>query len=395
MKSPFTRFRTSVSLSCLVALAALTGPAQAFEPSGNEIADSFLTLLEAEEGTVESYANVSESGDVVTIDQIVLKDDDEDDIQVTLAMTEMTGAQKLDNGRLKLDALKISDLSMRAKDGALDIETFSATNLVLPSPEELAGDDDTAPLPPSYGVLEITGTKITDEDGNEATAKRISVSIDEMDGDLPTASTFSVEELILDTDTLDDDGKKALTDLGYETLNLSVKGQGRWDPDAATVDVSNLEISGVDAATFRLSFQLGGVTREVIEKLDDAQGNPEQALSLLQGVSVGAITLHLDNDSLVERALDMQAKEAGTDRAGMVAQLEAGLPLMLGILQNPAFQKEVSTSVTTFLKAPDTLTVKAAPAAPVPVAQLMGTVMLAPQTLPQVLGVSISANGAE
>ncbi|MEP2435261.1 MAG: hypothetical protein ABJH93_00005, partial [Roseibium sp.] len=73
-------------------------------------------------------------------------------------------------------------------------------------------------------------------------------------------------------------------------------------------------------------------------------------------------------------------------------QLEGGLPMMLSMHQNPEFQTKVSAALGSFLKRPESLKVTASPSAPVPVAQLMGTVMMAPHTLPQVLGIDIAAN---
>ncbi len=46
------------------------------------------------------------------------------------------------------------------------------------------------------------------------------------------------------------------------------------------------------------------------------------------------------------------------------------------------------------LSNPKSLEMAAKPAAPVPFAQLVGTVMMAPQTLPNVLAVEVAANEA-
>ncbi|MDN3718944.1 hypothetical protein QW131_06305 [Roseibium salinum] len=48
--------RLASGLTAAVSLFALQlSPALAFEPSGNDVADAFLTILDSDQGTVESY----------------------------------------------------------------------------------------------------------------------------------------------------------------------------------------------------------------------------------------------------------------------------------------------------------------------------------------------------
>ncbi|WP_417684046.1 hypothetical protein [Roseibium sp.] len=382
----------SASAAALLLGCTSLGAAHAYEPTGNAIADAFLELLEAEEGTIESYGSVEGSDRSATIEDIRLVQDEGEQVTVTLQKTELSEAQKLANGRLQVGAFSIEGLTLDGDDGSLAIERFSANDLILPSPEEASSKHENGPIAPSYRDLEILNTEVSDETGNAARVERIFVAIDAMDGDLPTASRFALENVVIDADAVDSETRKSLSDLGYESVTLSITGAANWDPTAETAVVDDVRISGPEIGTLQMSLRLGGLSRSVIAELNKNQDDPESALALLQGVTVEAISIRLDNDSLVERVLDMQAKEAGTDRAGIVAQIEGGLPFMLAILQNPEFQTKVSTSLTSFLRDPKSLSIAASPASPVPVAQIMGTVMLAPQTLPQVLGIAISAN---
>lgn len=369
-------------------------PATAFTPTGNDVADAFMAVLETDDGMVDSYGSVSEGGETVIIKDLLLKRKDDDKKSATIATTTLRDGVVQSNGRLKLGTLSMSDLSVTAEDGDLDIGSFTATNLVLPTPEELSGNDGKPVIGPSYDTLEVLDATISDGDGNEFEIGRLFTAIDEMDGDLPTAFRFAIDDLKIDASNLDEDAQKSLTDLGYETLTLSAEGQGRWDPEEETLEVKNLRLTGTDAGTFALNLSLGGVSRDVIAKLGAMEGDPESAMGLVQGISVQNVSIRLDNSSLVERVLDMQAREAGMDRATLVQQLTAGLPMMVSILQNPAFQEKVVTAATTFLNDPVSLEVTVAPANPVPFAQIMGQAMMAPQTLPEVLGVDVVANSA-
>ena len=368
--------------------------AAAFTPSGNEVADAFLAVLETDDGMVDSYGSVSEGGETVIIKDLLLKRKGDDTKSATIATITLRDGMVQSNGRLKLGSLSLSDLAATADDGGLAIGSFNATNLVLPTPEELNGNDGAPVVGPSYDTLEVLDATVSDGDGNKFDIGRLFTAIDEMDGDLPTAFRFAVDDLKIEASNLDGEAQKSLSDLGYESLTLSAEGQSRWDPEKETLEVKNFKLSGAEAGSFALNLNLGGVSRDVITKLGATEGDPEAAMGLVQGVSVQNISIRLDNSSLVERVLDMQAREAGMDRATLVQQLSAGLPMMVSILQNPAFQEKVVTAATSFLNDPVSLEVTVSPANPVPFAQIMGQAMMAPQTLPEVLAVDVVANSA-
>ncbi|ODN65361.1 hypothetical protein A6302_04556 [Methylobrevis pamukkalensis] len=82
----------------------------------------------------------------------------------------------------------------------------------------------------------------------------------------------------------------------------------------------------------------------------------------------------------------------GTDAAGLATQLAAALPLMLTPIQNPAFQAQLASAASAFLKDPKSITLTAAPAKPMTFMELFATAQSAPQTLPDALGVTVTAN---
>jgi len=383
--------RIAASLTAAVSLIALqAAPALAFDPSGNAVADAFLTLLDAEEGTVESYGAVEENGSTVTIRDIVITNESDEDAKVAIASTALTEGDIQDNGRLKLSGLTIEDLELAADDGGMSLGSLSVTDLLLPSAEEMSAD--TAPVGPGYKTFEANDIRIRDEDGKIAEIAKIASSIDSMDGDLPTAGSFAVTGATIDVTQLEVKETKTLSELGYETLSLDLAGSGAWDPDAATLVVPELKIDAKEAASLSLSFSLGGVTREVVTKLNQQSNKPEEAMALLQTVTVGKARVRLDDASLTGRILDQEAQKAGVETPQFVAGITGMLPLMLGALQNKELEAQAAQAVTEFLNTPGSLELNAAPAAPVPLAQIMGTAMLAPQMIPQILSVGIIAN---
>ncbi|GAA0771685.1 hypothetical protein E1180_04460 [Roseibium denhamense] len=383
--------RFALGLTTAVSLVALqAAAAQAFEPSGSEIADAFLTVIDSGDGEVTSYGAVDDSGGTVTIKDIVVSNADSDDGQATIASTSLTGGEMQSDGRLAIDELKLENLTLTADDGGLSLQSLTATELLLPSKEELASD--TPPPGPGYKSLEINTVAINDENGKVADIQSITSVIDELDGTLPTAGRFSLTGATVDVNALEDDDVQPLKDLGYQTLTVNLNGEATWDPDAATVDLKEFKIDAEDAASLSLAFSLGGVTREVVTELNAKSDKPEEAMALLQNVTISSATIRVDDSSLTGRILDQEAKKAGVETPQYVAGLTGSLPLMLGMLQNQALQDQVASAVTQYLNDPQSLQVTAAPGAPVPISQIMGTAMIAPQMIPQILSVAITAN---
>ncbi|MCK7614826.1 hypothetical protein [Roseibium sediminicola] len=383
--------RIATGLTAAVSLIAIqVSPALAFDPTGNEIADAFLSLLDAEEGTVESYGSVEGSGGTVTIGDIVVTKDGDDDSRVTIATTTLTDGAIQEGGRLKLGSLGLEKLELTADDGGMSLASLNVTDLLLPSPAEM--EADTPPVGPGYKTLEATAIEIRNEDGKVADIAKISSSIDGMDGDLPTAGQFAVTGATVDVKQLEAKETKTLTDLGYETLTVDLAGSGKWDPEAATLVIPEMKIDAKEAASLSVSLSLGGVTRDVVTQLNAKSDKPEEAMALLQNVTVDNAKIRLNDASLTGRILDQEAQKAGVETPQYVAGLTGSLPLMLGMLQNKELESQVSAAVTQYLNTPGSLELTAAPSAPVPLSQIMGTAMLAPQMIPQILSVGITAN---
>jgi len=387
----FCPFPRTAQMAAAVSLAALHAlPALAFEPSGNDVADAFLTLLDTKEGKVESYSLVDVSGNVVTIRDLVITREDGKNAKVDIATTDLIDGAVQGNGRVKLSGLEMEDLTLTADDGGMTLKSLKATDLVLPSAEEVKADKP--PVGPGYRTLEISTVQINDEGGKIADIDRIRSSIGAMDGDLPTEGEFSVSGARIDVKQLENKEAKSLTELGYETLTLNISGSGKWDPDTSTLSVPELKIDAQEAASLSLSLVLGGVSREVVTQLNQKSSKPEEAMALLQTVTIQNAKIRLDDASLTGRVLDQEAKKAGVDTPAYVAGLTGSLPPMLGMLQNKELENQVSQAVTQYLNTPGSLEINATPGAPVPMAQIMGTAMLAPHMIPQMLAVSVTAN---
>ena len=369
----------------------LTQGALAFDPTGNAAADAFLKRIETGDSKIVSIGDVSEDGDQVIIEMIVLEGSKPETGKLEIGVTTLTGAEEQADGKLALDGLALEEMTLNADKSVITIAQLVATDVVIPSAADIAkGDSASAP---GYGTVEVEGVNIQDESKKEVSIDSLYLATSAMEGKWPTAGELQLTGLVIDPAHFEEEGKKTFTELGYEKLSMDLASNFTWSPTTGDLDIPQLDLTLADMGKLSMALKVGGLTADVVNKLEAAKENTEESLALLQGLSVTTLSIGFDNNSVVERVLDQQAKAAGTDRAGFVTQLKAGLPMMLAILQNPEFQTSVSTALSSFLDKPGSLKSDTKPAQPVPVAQIMGTAMLAPQTLPQVLGVKVMANG--
>ncbi|WP_102957947.1 hypothetical protein [Mangrovicella endophytica] len=197
-----------------------------------------------------------------------------------------------------------------------------------------------------------------------------------------------------------------MREIGYEKLSGSASGMAAWDPTSGELKLEPFTIAAEDAGELNFSYSITGYTPSFIQSLKQLQqqmtANPQNSqasgmavMGLISQLYLKSAELSFADDSLTGKLLDYYAKKNGQSREQLTQNLTAMLPAVLGYLQNPEFQKEVTDAVTAYLADPQSLTISIAPQNPVPAAQLIGAAMGAPQTLPAVLSLSVTSNDAE
>ncbi|NDV86950.1 hypothetical protein GTW51_09565 [Aurantimonas aggregata] len=241
--------------------------------------------------------------------------------------------------------------------------------------------------------------------------KVFSLSGAEMENEIADDGTLTSE---FDSGTFDadftaanDDAESAATmrDLGYATLGGNIAGTATWNPTTGLLELDPFDIDLTDAGSLSFTYAISGYTPAFIESLKQIQqqmeANPDNQsaagmamMGLVSQLFLNSADLVFVDDSLTDKLLDYYAEKNGETREQLIGRLTGMLPGMLSYLQNPTFQEEVIAAVTTFLNDPQSLSIAIAPNAPVPATQLIGAAMGAPQTLPGVLALSVSANDA-
>lgn len=210
--------------------------------------------------------------------------------------------------------------------------------------------------------------------------------------------------LFVDTGKLPDEkSRMTMAALGYETLSGNITYAGLWDTTDGRMTIDEMVTTVDDAAALKIVFDISGYTPQFVAALQDmqmqmAEGKVDQQaqglamLGLMQQLTFNKMQVRIEDASLTGKLLDFFAAQQGVDRNAMVQQTKGVLPFMLAQLNNPEFAAKVTAAVGAYLDDPKSLTITAAPATPVPAAQIMAAGMSAPQSIPDVLGVTVTAN---
>ncbi len=373
-------------------LAAL--PAAAFEATGDPVADALLSILEAQGGEV-TVGGASTSDGVTAIEgfQAVTTEDGGTSTLRIATITVDNGAVT-DGGGLTADAMGFQDLSVTSMpdEGSITVAEIAASDVRLPPPA-VVSEEGLASEEAHYGELTLSSISLVTEDGVPVPIERIALSGSDPSASGPRTGSFSLVGLALPPEALDDEDLAAqLAGLGYSGITLNVEGEGSWQAEDGRLDLSRVALEAVDMGVLTLTGDLSGLTEEVLDKLGTEDQDPNEALAVLNEVLVSAITVEYRDEGLAERVIAQTAAAQGATPAEFATQMGQAMPMMLSAIEDQAFIREVTEAVTSFLGNPGTLTVSADPQQPLPVSQIVGTAMMAPQTIPTVLGVTVRAN---
>jgi len=216
-----------------------------------------------------------------------------------------------------------------------------------------------------------------------------------------------VAGLEIDLSDIDDpQAQQVINGMGYQNLAGDMTMKGSWQLASGEIALDEYALTLNDVGRLDLQFSISGYTLEFIRGLqqlqeqmagkeDDAKAQQAMGfamLGMMQQLTLNGLSIRFDDASLTNKVLDMVASQQGTSREQMVQGLQAMLPFVLGRLKNPEFQKTVTEAASLYLADPKNIEISAAPENPLPFAAVAGSVMTAPETLPNVLNVTVKAN---
>lgn len=387
--------RLAPALLVLWALAPSSG-AWAFEPTKTPVGDHFLGLFEAAGMKDLTYSSFVESGPDMTIDGLTGSFiDGKDEFTLKIGKLKLSGGQIGADKVLSLDNVDLSGLSVTSKDLSFTADSSNTSGVKIPPIDSLK-DNTTFHASTVYESSVVTRFAISTQDGLYLPGEEMRVTNANFLGKIPRETKFSITNVEMTSKNLPSGQfKTTLTDLGYEVIRFNVSGDSKWDDQTGIFELPNFSITGSDFADMIWSFKLGGWTPELFQGLTTLDPSNDQKaqdiLGKLQATSINEITLNIDNKSIVDRVLDQQSKKAGVERSEFVDKTMSSIAIPLTFLKNPKFQEMISTQLKSFLSDPRSIKVQVAPEKPIPVSQIVGMAAIAPQTIPDILGVNIEA----
>ena len=208
------------------------------------------------------------------------------------------------------------------------------------------------------------------------------------------------------SDAPDPQAKEAIEKLALQHVNGDITMKGAWDLGPGTINISELAFDFTNIGRLNLALKISGYTFPFVKSLQEAakasetNPNKEEAqqalglamLGLVQQLSFSGAEIRFDDASITKRALEYAGAQQNISAKQMADGLKAMAPIVLAQLNIPELQNALSAAINTYLDDPKNFVVSASPAQPVPFPTIMGAAMGAPDTLPNVLGVKVTAN---
>lgn len=287
----------------------------------------------------------------------------------------------------------VHDLDVAIQDkGTLGAERLAVGGFKFPSPDLLVSsmyasesgiDFDPMPLIPTMGFAEAVGVDVTQGGKTLGAVDRARIDLGDYIGPVPTSIASDVRGLDLDLSQIDDRrAREMIKGLGYDRLVADYGFRLSWREADEAVILDGFKLAIKDLATMNADATLTGLTRQAIQ-------DPKRLEGALSSLLFTRGKLSIEDKSIVERAVGMQAKKMNVEPDKFRQQIAGALPLFLMVLKNPGFQAKLAPALQAFIKAPGTMTLTAAPATPVPLMKLIETADSAPQKLPDLLQVEI------
>ena len=383
---------TSLAAFC-VAAVLISGPASAFDATGNPVADALLSAIEAGGVTDLKVEAVTGDGGNTRISGLSgASAEGGETTKTTIGSIEFVNGAVNGDGGITADEMKFADVTVDGDGAMITVKNASIRAVALPGAAAIKADEAAAGQSASFQGFAVDQMTINADDGTV-----VPISGLRFDGSAPVDGIYPDADLKVMGITLnrvnmkDPEFAGQMQALGYEQLVLDLQFKANWDSGSEKVTLNPLQLVIQNAGTLTLSGDVSGVSADMMRDLQSGaqKTDPMAAMEVLK---LDGLKIRYDNNTLAERMLDMQAKQMNVTKDQLVAQLVASMPIMLAMLDNKALQDMVTAAATKFLNDPKSITAIAAPAQPVAAGAIMGAAMMAPGSIADLLSVKISAN---
>ncbi|MCJ7994741.1 hypothetical protein J5N58_11290 [Rhizobium cremeum] len=392
--------RTSRLLLAGAAFATLSGPAWALD--GQDLLKKINAAYAAGSGAI-SAESVEVNGSAVTLKGSKFTTTGPQEKSVPLGDLTLKGVSEEDGGAYYIERIDFPAVDFTEEKTRISVKDLYLAGVHVPGSTD--GNDLKSMM--LYDEAHSGPIDVSVDGKPVFTMAEASATTTVGDDEKSLSFEGGVSGLKADLSVVEDAKSKETIDaLNLQNLEGDVSFSGSWELESGTIDIEEYSFDFANIGRLNLAFSLSGYTMDLVKQLQETartmqgQENNEQAqqaaglamLGLMQQMSFVSAEISFEDDGITKRGLDFAGKEQGTTGDQMAQMVKAMVPMMLAQAKLGALQNEVSTAVNTYLDDPQNLTISAAPEKPVPFPMIMGAGMGAPETIPQLLGVSVSAN---
>jgi len=380
-------------------LIALSTPALALD--GNDLVKKLNSALYMQQGAGIVPGSVEVNGSNITLRNSRFEAGGAQG-SLPLGTIEMEGVEE-DAGGYTIDSVTFENVALRQ-----DKTEINASDLVMSGvtvPADTTGNSLESVLLYDEATTGPMDVKI---DGKSVVSIGSSkLTTDVAEDNKKVGFDLQVADIKADLGTIDDPKtKQTISDLGITSLDGKISMTGSWDLQPGTLAIEEYAFDFANIGKLDLAFSLSGYTLDFVRSANETaramEANPnkqeaEQAanlamLGLMQRLTFNSAMIRFEDAGITEKGLDVAGKQQGTTGDQMAQMIKAMTPIVLAQYNIPELQNALSQAVNTYLDDPGSLTITAQPQNPVPFPMILGAGMGAPNTLPQVLGVTVKAN---
>ena len=383
------------------ALVTLSGPAFALE--GNDVLAKINAAMAAQGGAQLSAKSVDTSGSDVTLSGTeLISGTGDNQKKIPVGKVAFEGVEEA-NGGYTIETVTFDDLSVRQEQATITATDISLSGVTVPG-NPTAGTMDAVML---YDEAKVGAVNVSVDGKTALSVGETTVSTTVSDDD--SAVEFEVEVAGIKGDlnlVQDPQSKDVINQLGVNQLDGSMKMLGSWELQPGTIDIEEYSFDFANVGRLNLAFSFSGYTLDFMKSAQATaaamEANPNKAeaqqasslamLGLLQRLTFNSAQIRFDDSGITNKALDYAGKSQGVSGEQMAQMLKGMAPLVLSQYNMPALQNMLTAALNTYLDKPGNITVTAEPAQAVPFPMIMGAAMGAPNTIPDVLGVKVTAN---
>ncbi|MCJ8147988.1 hypothetical protein [Shinella sedimenti] len=393
--------RTSHFRSLLAGAAFATLASPAFALDGADLMTK-LNATYATSGVSVGYSNVAVDGSTVTLEGTELKATGTE-TPIKLGTVTMEGVEEDGDGGYTIETIGFEDVNVTEAESTVSAKDLALNGVAVPG-KIVPGTLESLLMYESAtaGPISVTskGKEVFSMSGMETNITR-------MDNDAGLEFDAKFSDLKADLTTVEDPkAKDTLNKLGIQSLEGEVSMAGNWELASGKLAVDEYAFDFKDIGRLNLQLAFSGYTLDFIKNMQEAiktaEANPnkEEAnaamgmamMGLVQQLTFNSATISFEDASITKKLLDYAGSEQGVTGDQMAQSLKGLVPIMIAQLNMPDLQNQISAAVNTYLDDPKSIKISAEPKEPVPFPMIMGAAMGAPQTIPQVLGVTVTAN---